>query len=267
MKTTDKPIKPFIGKFLWAVDVINIAGQVPRSLGIRVGDVYGEKIIEKAMKKSGVAEIIDDSFLEPLDVLVRSANRQSNFSFLGRLVFQEIVTNFVAARLKIDATLAMTPEILKSPVNRPIFIAGLPRTGTTLLHRLFAQDTSLRIPLHWEIARPCPPPENANYATDPRIHEAEQDIAIITCLAPQLKIIHELGASLPEECILLFANDLISDWIVGTFDLPDYGQWLTQQDLRPLYERHKKQLQLLQYRYSGKRWILKEPAHIRKLEA
>ncbi len=265
MKNTKNAAKPLIGKPLWAVDVLNMVGRGLRSCGVRVGDANAEAIIQQAMKKSGISTIIDDSFREPLDVLVQSANQQSNFSFLGRLSFRAIVTNFVATRLQIDATLAATPEILETPLTQPIFIAALPRTGTTLLHRLFAQDASLRIPQHWEMALPCPPPEKERYATDPRIHKVEQELAVLDRVAPQLKVMHEIGACFPEECILLFANDLISDWFVTLFDLPGYLHWLDQHPLLPVYERHRKQLQLLQYRYSGERWVLKAPAHLRDL--
>ncbi len=285
MENKQQPSKMISSKPLWIIGMINMIGRLLRSIGMRVGDADTEAIIKKAMKKSEIISIIDYSFREPLDVLVQSANQQPSFSFVGRLSFRNIMIGLVSNRLKIDATLAAFPDIMERPIERPIFIAALPRTGTTILHRLFAQDASLRIPKSWEMLYPCPPPKKETYATDPqiqkveqklarlykivpqinRIHEVEQELARLYKIAPQIKRIHEVGAHLPEECIFLFANDLMGDWFNTVFDLPGYLQWLNQQNLLFMYERHKKQLQVLQYHYPGERWVLKAPAHLRDL--
>lgn len=175
--------------------------------------------------------------------------------------------NRISNRLQIDATLAAFPDILKQPIDRPIFITGMPRTGTTLLQRLFAQDPRLRSPQYWEIQHPCPPPEKETYATDPRIQKVEKGIAMLYKLRPQFKAIHEFGARLPEECLFLFENDLISDSFGISYNLPEYSEWLKKQPTQPIYERHKRQLQLLQYRNSGERWVLKSPGHLRFLKS
>ena len=112
---------------------------------------------------------------------------------------------------------------------------------------------------------PCPPPEPETSATDPRIARVGRELAIFNHLISQMKAIHEMGPSFPEECIMLFANDLIGDYFTSLCDLPAYEEWLFGQDFRTLYERHKKQLQLLQYRYPQKRWVLKAPSHLRAL--
>mgnify|MGYP000535880710 CR=1 FL=1 len=100
----------------------------------------------------------------------------------------------------------------------------------------------------------------------------KKNLDIINSISPQIKSIHELGARLPEECVFLFANDLISDFFVIGFDLPIYRKWLNEQNLDaqcllPLYESHKQQLQLLQYRYKKERWLLKAPSHLRALKS
>ncbi|NVO12226.1 MAG: sulfotransferase, partial [Bacteroidales bacterium] len=133
--------------------------------------------------------------------------------------------------------------------------------------RLFAQDARLRSPQYWEMVYTCPPPEKDTYTTDPRIQKVEKEIDVFYKLCPQFKTIHEVGARLPEECIFLFENDLISDSLNMAFDLPEYYKWLNGQSLRPVYERHKKQLQLLQYRNRGERWVLKAPGHLRSLRS
>lgn len=267
METAQHAVKPSSSPLLWGTDLLNRVGRLLRSMGIRIGNANAERIMRNAMKKSGVTTILNDSFQKPLEILVQSANQQADLSWLGRLAFRERLTRFVTTRLTVDATLAATPEMLHVPIVRPIFIAALPRTGTTLLHRLFAQDASLRIPQCWEMLCPCPPPDKAIYTTDPRIQEVEKELALLNTLAPQMKTIHEIGACLPEECIILFAHELMSDWFTLCFDLPLYRNWLDRQDPLPLYARHKHYLQLLQYRCPGERWVLKAPSHLRALTA
>jgi len=267
MKNKQQSVKPADRIILLIFSIFNMVGRVLRFIGIRVGDANAEVIIRKAMVNSEIKNIIDDSFREPLDVLVQSANQQPSFKPMGRIAFRNLIMERVSNRLQIDATLAASPDILEQPIERPIFITGLPRTGTTLLQRLFAQDTRLRSPKYWEMERPCPPPEKETDATDQRIQKAEKKLSMVYRIAPQLKVIHEMGALLPDECLFLFENDLISDALLVKFDLPEYYKWLNEQPLRPLYERHKKQLQLLQYRNRGERWVLKAPGHLRSLKS
>lgn len=265
------PISPSESELLpaivvpWFMRIANFFGSLLRSLGLRVGNARVDVILKKALKRSGTTTIHDDSFREPLEILVQSANQQEKFAFLGRVSFRDTLTDFVTTRLKIDNTLDRLPEILETPITRPIFIAALPRTGTTILHRLLAQDDSLRIPRCWEMVKPCPPPEESTYATDPRIKAAQRRIQRLETVAPHLKVIHETGATEPEECILLFANDLMGDWFLIFFDLPEYVDWMNRQNLLPLYQRHKMQLQLLQSRFHRERWVLKAPSHLRAI--
>ncbi len=285
MGNKQKPTKMITSKPVWIMGIINKVGRLLRFIGLKLGDADTETIIKKAMKKSEIVTVLDESFREPLDVLVQSANQQPSLSFLGRLSFRNLMIGLVSNRLKIDATLAAAPGILERPIECPIFIAALPRTGTTILHRLFAQDTSLRIPKTWEMFYPCPPPKKEDDATGTQIQEiehgleklykiipqyqmiqeVEQNLTRIYKIAPQIKKIHEVGAHLPEECIFLFANDLMGDWFNIVFDLPGYREWLNQQNLLYMYKRHKKQLQVLQYHYPDDRWVLKAPAHLRAL--
>ena len=268
-RTMEKRIEPTINPSnkirKLALHIFNVFGQSLCSMGVRIGNANVDSILRRAKKRAGVKTLFDDSFIDSLDVLISNANQQSSFKVSGRLLFRWLLTHRVANRLQIDAALNATPEILKRPVPRPIFIAALPRTGTTLLHRLFNQDSTIRVPLFWEMQYPCPPPDPDNSATDPRTVQVDKELAILNRLTPQFKAIHEIGTFLPDECIMLFANDLIGDYFTTFSDLPDYEKWLLKQDFRPQYERHKKQLQLLQYRYPEKRWVLKAPAHLCRL--
>lgn len=247
------------------VKIINTVGHIFNALGIRLGESKVDGIITKAKRAAKADRIFDDSFRKPLEVLVRSLNEQPSLSTMGRMALRNILIERVSNRLKIDSFLDAHPDCLEAPIDRPVVIAALPRTGTTILHRLFARDPALRIPLHWEMNFPCPPPEKETYETDPRIRKVKKMQSVLDRLAPEIKMIHEHGAQLPEECIFLFANDLISDFFGILADLPIYRKWLDGQDLHFVYQRHKKQLQILQYRYRGERWVLKAPSHLRSI--
>ena len=266
MKGKKRPsVSPATRMCEFTLDAFNVLGKIFSSMGLKIGKADADFILRKAMKRSGVNTIFDDSFIDPLNLLIKNVNEQTNFKLSGQLLFRGFLIHRVSNRLQIDAALDANPEILKQPVERPIVIAALPRTGTTLLHRLFAQDSALRVPLFWEMQYPCPPPNIEASGIDPRIVQVDKEIAIVNRLVPQFKGIHETGTFLPEECIMLFANDLIGDYFTVFCQLPDYDEWLLRQNFCSLYGRHKKQLQLLQYRHPQKRWVLKAPSHLRAL--
>lgn len=251
----------------WIFYLFNTFGERLRKSGRKVGDAHLEYILRKAMKKAGVNTITDDTFIQALRILVNSGNNQSSLMLSGRLLFRGLLIHRVANRLQIDAMLKANPSVIGTSVEKPIFIAALPRTGTTLMHRLFAQDKSLRAPLFWEMQYPCPSQNKQSRFSATRLDRVERELSLLDRFIPRLKSIHEVGANLPEECLMLFANDLISDFFLVFFHLPEYEAWLSKQDLRYVYERHKKQLQLLQLDQPDTTWVLKAPSHLRSLYA
>jgi hypothetical protein len=159
------------------------------------------------------------------------------------------------------------PEILAGEIRAPIFILGLPRTGTTILHQLMAQDPATRVPMTWEVHRPWPPPERETYDTDPRIAEVEGHFAGIDRVLPGFKAMHPMGALLPQECVALTAHDFATMIYHTTHNVPGYQAWLERTDLRPVYASHRRQLQYLQWRCPAARWVLKSPGHLWALDA
>ena len=141
-------------------------------------------------------------------------------------------------------------------------ITGLPRSGSTLLHGLLAQDPANRVPQTWETLRPSPPPDCLTYDRDPRIASAERDLRWFDRLVPEFKKIHAVGARLPEECVPLLSHSFISSQFCIMYGVPSYLNWMRAQDLRPAYELHRRFLQQLQWRCPGDRWVLKAPSHL-----
>jgi hypothetical protein len=158
------------------------------------------------------------------------------------------------------------PEIAATEVRRPLFVTGLPRTGTTLLHGLLAQDLTSRAPLNWETMYPSPPPERLRYHTDRRIAAAARQIRWFYRMNPEFRKIHPVGAQLTEECLIVTSYSFLSFQFQTSHYVPSYQSWLEQHDLRASYAWHRSFLQHLQWRCPGERWVLKAPAHLFGLE-
>jgi hypothetical protein len=158
------------------------------------------------------------------------------------------------------------PEIIDRPIYQPIFVTGLPRSGTTLLHNLLAQDPAIRVPLAWEVMLPVPAPERAGYETDARIARVERMLRWFSRLAPEFKTIHPLGARLPQECVALTSYAFRSSQFHITYHVPTYQVWLLHQTQGD-YTFHRTFLQYLQWRCPAQRWALKAPAHLFELDA
>ena len=170
-------------------------------------------------------------------------------------------------RLRLIADRRRHPAIAAEVIRRPLFITGLPRSGTTFLHALLAQDPAHRAPQVWEVMHPSPPPEQASYATDPRIATTAGQLKWLDLLMPDFKKVHLIGARLPQECIAITSHDFRSYSFETMSAVHSYRAWHDSQDKRPEYEFHRQFLQHLQWRCPGQRWVLKAPGHLLALEA
>ncbi|MGB1015753.1 MAG: sulfotransferase family protein, partial [Nannocystaceae bacterium] len=150
---------------------------------------------------------------------------------------------------------------------RPIFILGLPRTGTTLLHNLMALAPRGRAPLMWELLRPSPAPRFETRLNDPRIRRTKREVDGAMRLLPSMRAIHPLVPTGPDECFYLFNNSFMSPVAEAQASVPGYMQWLMQTDMTPAYRYYRTQLQLLQRHIETDYWILKTPTHLFALDA
>lgn len=209
----------------------------------------------------------DGVFREALGRVVRSMRQEAGLSLVGRIAARQDLLRLLCSRLRLVADRRRFPAIAAETVRRPLFVTGLPRTGTTLLHGLLAQDPDNRVPLHWEMIFPSPPPERARYATDRRIAAAARQLRWFHRLQPDLQRIHAVAADAPEECLIVTSHSFLSFQFQTTHFVPSYEAWLERHDLRASYEWHRRFLQQLQWRCPGKRWVLKAPAHLFGLPA
>jgi hypothetical protein len=243
--------------------------------GVRVIDTQGRRLVQleaKAMlaaarRRTNWHGFGDDAFREPLRRLLHSIDHEARLNFFGRVAAREDLTRMLCSRLKIERDREQHPDIAKEDIRSPVFITGLPRTGSTLLHGLLAQDPANRVPLHWEVMHPSPPPERATYEVDRRIDVAERQIGWFHRLAPGFRKIHPVSARLPQECTVLLSHSFLSFQFSTSFFVPSYQEWMEAQDLRPAYQIHRQFLQQLQWRCRGERWVLKAPPHLPGLTA
>ncbi len=223
-------------------------------------------LLDKACKRAGLDDFGDTSFLEAFRVLLQAYRTEAEFNFIGRVCVQSDTIRTLDNRLRLVADRRRYPAIADEVIRRPLFITGLPRSGTTFLHALLAQDPDHRAPQVWEVMHPSPPPETASYAFDRRIATTARELRWIDILMPDFKTVHLIDARLPQECIAITSHDFRSYTFESMYHVPSYRAWHDLQDKRPEYEFHRHFLQHLQWRCPGKRWVLKAPSHLLTLE-
>jgi len=224
-------------------------------------------IVAAAQEGTGLSDFGGTEWREALDVLTESLTVEAALTEFGEVVAQADLVGSLTRRLQVVEHRRTHPELAESPVERPIFIVGQVRTGTTILFELLAQDPAARAPLTWEVDAPCPPPEAATYDTDPRIEDSRQIQEMMTTLIPDLKSMHPIGPLLAQECVRITAMDLRSFIFPTIYHVPTYAQWLLGTDMASAYRWHRGFLQHLQSRLSVNRWVLKSPGHIWALDA
>ncbi len=252
-----KPYRPL------GIKVFNVVGQLFSLLGMRTS-LQPESLISAARHKTGLSDFGDESFMEGLSVLAMALDKEANLHAFGRFVARDRLVGFLSVRLKVQALIQQHPEILQQQIKAPLVIAGLQRTGTTMLHRLLAADPDNRAMMSWESIDPTPVDVKPG-KTDPRLKKAELAEKALKYMAPEFFAIHPVEATAPEEDILLLEYSFLSDVPESMYCVPSYGAWLKQQDMTPAYEYLKLLLKLLQWQNAGERWVLKTPAHLGQL--
>ncbi len=249
-----------------SVRILNRVGAALRSLGLPLLSLDENALIARATRSTGLHDFGGDEFREGLRRLLDSLEGEAELSALGRMIARADVTRLLENRLRITDTLRRSPQIEEGEIRRPIFIIGLPRTGTTILHELMALDPDNRVLMSWEAMCPWPPPERATYESDPRIAEVDEHLAGVDKIIPGFKQMHRMGARLPQECVVLTSHDFAAVLFHTTYNVRGYQAWLDTIDMGPVYASHKRQLQYLQWRCPADRWVLKSPAHLWSLD-
>jgi Sulfotransferase family len=227
-----------------------------------------DRLVEEAVARTGADDFGEPTWQEGLALLLDSFEHEARLNDLGVEIATSEVVTYLANRLAITAWRNDHPEVAGGAVERPIFIVGQPRTGTTILYDLLAQDPVMRAPLTWEVDRPVPAPETATYTSDPRIAEVQETIDLAESVMPGFTSFHPMGALLGQECVRMTAADFRSIIFPTQYHMPTYDHWLLYDaDLAPAYRWHRRYLQHLQSRHPADQWLLKSPAHLWHLDA
>lgn len=221
-----------------------------------------ERLIAQATAVRGHRPPPEGRYLRPLQVLTASA-ASAPLNALGRRALAGALVLRLANHFAIEDHLTRHPEVFDEPIERPVFIVALPRTGTTMLHRLLASMPGHRALHTWEMDGPV----GAGGGLLPPRAQSRLRVALLHRLCPDLRAIHDVRADAPEECVNLLANDLTSMVFTLFYDLPGYADFLTEVDLESAYRSHRRQLQILQAGRPRARWILKAPFHLHGLDA
>lgn len=247
------------------IRLANRAGNALADAGYAWPTLQVDSLLRAAQKRTGLGNWGDESVFEGLRVLVSALEDQAALTPVGRVAAYLNLLDHLCVRLRLLDYRERRPEVQGQRVRQPLFILGLPRTGTTILHELIAQDSAMRSPASWEVARPLPPPVAARYVSDARIAPTQRLLGVLKWLVPGFQAIHAVGARLPQECVYMLASAAMSDQFSYMYNVPDYRDWLFEQDMTSAYRWHHYFLQHLQVDCPRERWVLKTPAHLANL--
>lgn len=218
-------------------------------------------LLSAAEAATGLSDWGGDVFREPLAVLSRDLIEHANLNARGVERARRRLVDNLKGRLMLAEDRKRFPGVADETIVKPIFVAGLPRAGSTFFHNLLAADPANRSPRMWEIMFPSPPPREATYATDPRIETCRAALDFEGFLSPAMLGIHPYGAERPEECNFLWEMSLLTVNYPAWWNVPNYAKLLYSIDMKPVYEEQRRALQHLQHRFRRDRWVLKTPAH------
>lgn len=305
MKAPDEPVDPARTKSVRIADWDN--PRLPRP--IRLVNALGGPILRRrlrldpddlkraARRRTGLEDFGDASFEEPLAILVEAIESETPLSAFGRIATRQHLLSLLESRLRLEDLIRRHPEILEERIERPIIIAGLPRTGTTHLFNLLSRDPSLGWLPYWESLEPFPRPDEkpGRDGRDPRLARCARSLAFLERMAPLFPAMHEFTVEGPHEEIQLLALQLSTQLFEASYFVPSYGRWYRETDQTPAYAYLKRSLQALQFLRrrehgregaeagateagdgeggildggdgrSGDRWLLKTPQHLENL--
>lgn len=220
------------------------------------------ELLQRAQAATSLDDFGEDSFREGLERLVASLNAEARLSERGRTVIEMQIVDLLCNRLQVEHWYRRHPEIEQQEIVAPLIGLGLPRTGSTALSCLLAEDPSVRSIRNWEAQTPCPPPETATQHDDPRIEKARRAMQRRDTLFPRMKMMVPSTATSPTECQTFMGYDFKSHLFQAFARIPSYIAWLDHQaDLVPTYRYVRRVLKLLQWRCPPRRWRLKNPTH------
>jgi hypothetical protein len=213
-------------------------------------------------------EYFGDPPVEPaLSVLAESLEQEADLHPVGRFLMRVHLRGLLETRLRLaELWRGQSAAMGREPIRRPVFITGMPRSGSTFLHELLAEDPDNRAPRVWEVMFPVPARKAAPVGQDPRVRKAAACLWWFRRLAPRADAVFPMRASTPHECVAIHSYTFLSQEFVSTCRIAGYEAFLRAADLQPAYAWQRRFLQHLQLHCPERRWVLKSPDHVYGLE-
>lgn len=228
-----------------------------------------DDLLSAAQRRTGLDDFGPWEIAEPLRMLIKSYEQESDLSPFGRMAARWDLLRFLSNLLELRDEERRNPAIPDERIERPIFITGLPRSGTSFLHELLCEDPANLAVRCWETIYPCPLDRDRAAAADidRRRKKVARQLASFERIAPEIRSLHPMVADTPQECTEITGHVFRGMRFDTTHCIPSYRRWLDGQDLTIAYRFHKRFLQHLQHRRGPGRWILKCPDHVFALDA
>ncbi len=214
-----------------------------------------------AEEQTGLSDFGSSSYEEALVLLLDCVRQERGLHDFGVEMAKNMFLSSLKNRLYLEENIARVPSITTQPIDKPIWIVGLPRTGSTLLHNLLSLDKSNRTLKRWETLYPSSRKIDEMSDRIARRQQAKRETDVLENLAPGILAKHSMGWNQPDECVTMFCDSFKSQLFGFCFGILPYIEWLRNQDLSDAYEYYRRQLLVLQWQHSADRWVFKAPFH------
>jgi hypothetical protein len=226
-----------------------------------------DSLHEIASEQTGLSDFGEESYLQGLRVLLEQYDLGCDLSDIGWYAAKLKMVHVLKRRLLAEQAFKDQPEILEKPIQRPVVITGLVRTGSTALHYLLGRDPNRQPLPYWLGEHPQPRPPQAQWAEHPEFKASKNSLDMMFQFSPELKAVHYMAPDWPEECGHLMSQTFTDDYWECGMSAPHYVKWYEHCDMVPTYRRHQKLLQLIGSNEPDKPWLLKYPVHMKHLRS
>ncbi len=245
-----------------ALRAVNGAAGVLRRLGIEIASLEPDSLLRAAVREAGLDDFGPNDFLRGLRVCTLSLEADARLTPIGRKGLRDFLINALVTRLQRTELARTRPGLFETELVPPLMVIGLPRSGTTLLHRLLALAPEARALRYYEVRHPIAPA-----GRDDRRERARREHRGMAWLAPGLDHKHFSGPDEAEECLFLFDSTMVSSSFWVAAPVYRYLDWYLEQDQREPYRQYREHLQIFQAEQPTRRLTLKAPIHTANLRA
>src|SRR5215469_2261933 len=232
--------------------------------GARGRPLHADELLESALKRGGRRDFADRTFIHPFEHLLKACNEEADLSVFGARALRIDILRCLRNVLLFDEMEAARPSILERPIQAPVFITGMPRSGTTFLHRLILQDPGTIPPRLFQLVYPYA--SQASFAATLLKRWVSLQLTLFRLIAPALNALHPVTVVSPEECTDITAHVFQSLRFDAMYRVPSYNRWLERSGFLAAYRFHRRFLQHLDAQLPARRWILKSPDHLFALD-